>query len=532
MSKDYNVAVYIRLSLADEDTGYSKDESDSIGNQRMLINRFLDNHAELSGCRRVEFADDGYTGTNFRRPQFTKMMEQVRAGEIDLICVKDFSRFSRDYIETGNYLECVFPFLGVRFISINDGYDSNDYKGTTGGLEVVMRNIIYAAYSKDLSVKTTTAKIQMMKQGKYVGGYAPYGYILHPEIRNKLKLDPEAAAIVRRVFDEALDGNNTSVIAEALNDDGIPTPGQYFRARHPEKKKYSAMSDKISWTSSMVYKIIVNYVYTGATVGHTMKTAAPLSRKRVIQDKKDWIIVEGMHEAIVSKEEYEAAQKVIRGGVKKATREKHLYPLRGLVCCGNCKRTMTRRLMASTGKYIYSCTHSTRDRNTECAVHERYEEAGLEQVAYNAIQQFISLAEKENVQNRKVSALRKDAISDCMTQLRKLQTQAEQLKGSKLRWYEKYTNGDISKPEYLKFKADADKKLAENEEAQREAESRMERLDSERTCSDDRLDAACRDFQKSRQITYELAHAFIKAVYVYPDERVEIEWKFKDSFVK
>ena len=105
------------------------------------------------------------------------ILEKVKHGEIDLICVKDFSRFSRDYIETGNYLECTFPFMGVRFISINDGYDSDDYKGTTGGLEVVMRSIIYAAYSKDLSVKTTSAKIQMMKQGKYVGGYAPYGYV-------------------------------------------------------------------------------------------------------------------------------------------------------------------------------------------------------------------------------------------------------------------------------------------------------------------------------------------------------------------
>ena len=167
MSKEYNIGIYIRLSMADEDTGYgSKAESDSIGNQRMLINRFLDNHPELSHCQRSEFADDGYTGTNFHRPQFTQMMEKVKRGEIDLICVKDFSRFSRDYIETGNYLECTFPFMGVRFISINDGYDSDDYKGTTGGLEVVMRSIIYAAYSKDLSVKTTSAKIQMMKQGK------------------------------------------------------------------------------------------------------------------------------------------------------------------------------------------------------------------------------------------------------------------------------------------------------------------------------------------------------------------------------
>ena len=306
MNKDYTIGIYIRLSMADEDTGNgSKAESDSIGNQRMLINRYLDNHPTLSKYPRLEFADDGYTGTNFHRPQFSAMMEKVRHGEINLICVKDFSRFSRDYIETGNYLECTFPFMGVRFISINDGYDSDDYKGTTGGLEVVMRSIIYAAYSKDLSVKTTTAKIQMMKQGKYVGGYAPYGYVLHPEIRNKLKLDPEAAEVVRRVFNEALKGRNTSQIALGLNDDNIPTPGQYFKGKHPDKKKYSRMSEKISWTASMVYKILTSYVYTGATVGHKRKSGGVGSRKTISQKKEDWIIVEGMHEAIVSKEEFD-----------------------------------------------------------------------------------------------------------------------------------------------------------------------------------------------------------------------------------
>ena len=125
MNKDYTIGIYIRLSMADEDTGTgNKAESDSISNQRMLINRYLDNHPTLSKYPRLEFADDGYTGTNFHRPQFSAMMEKVRHGEINLICVKDFSRFSRDYIETGNYLECTFPFMGVRFISINDGYDA------------------------------------------------------------------------------------------------------------------------------------------------------------------------------------------------------------------------------------------------------------------------------------------------------------------------------------------------------------------------------------------------------------------------
>jgi len=162
MSKK-QIAVYIRISMADEDVGEGKAESNSVANQRKLINRFLDQHKELSGHTRTEFCDDGFTGTNMDRPAFQEMMKQVKAGMFSVICVKDFSRFSRDYIEIGDCLECLFPFLGVRFISINDGYDSADYKGTTGGMDMVIRNIVYAAYSKDLSIKTTSAKIQKMK---------------------------------------------------------------------------------------------------------------------------------------------------------------------------------------------------------------------------------------------------------------------------------------------------------------------------------------------------------------------------------
>lgn len=530
MSRDYTIGIYIRLSMADEDTGYgNKAESDSIGNQRMLINRFLDNHATLSKYPRLEFVDDGYTGTNFHRPQFTEMMEKVKRSEINLICVKDFSRFSRDYIETGNFLECTFPFMGVRFISINDGYDSDDYKGTTGGLEVVMRSIIYAAYSKDLSIKTTSAKVQMMKQGKYVGGYAPYGYILHPTIRNKLKLDPEAAETVRRVFNEALLGMNTSQIALGLNDDRIPTPGQYFRSNHPDKKKFSRMSDKVSWTASMVYKILVNYVYTGATVGHKRKSAGVGTHKSIAQDQEDWIVVEGMHDAIVSKEEFEKAQAVIRGGIKNPQRKQRLYPLKGLVCCGNCKRVMTRRKLRD-GSIFYQCHHSTHDRETECPVGEKFNEKVLESVVYNAIGLYFELAEKQVVQDREIGNLRKAAIKECADHIRTLQMQSEKLKGIKLRLYEKYTSGSITKDEYLKQKKVTDVKIAENNEAIQRGHERMQELDSDQSCSDEKLYAVCDEYKSSTALTYELTHAFISAVYVHDHHNIEIIWKFKDIF--
>lgn len=212
------IGKYIRLSLADRDVmkKENKTESESIAHQRDLIQRYIDSHADLKGCEVREFYDDGYSGTNFNRPAFERLLEQIRKGEVDCVIVKDFSRFGRDYIEMGDYLERIFPYLGVRFISVNDGYDSRDYKGTTGGLDVALKNIVYDFYSKDLSVKVTTAKRAKMKRGEYIGGHVPYGLLRNPDDKHKLINDPEAAAVVREIFEAAIGGMKISDIARML----------------------------------------------------------------------------------------------------------------------------------------------------------------------------------------------------------------------------------------------------------------------------------------------------------------------------
>lgn len=508
------IAVYIRLSVADEDTGKGKEESESVGNQRMLIHRFLDGHKELSDYPRVELVDDGFTGTNFDRPRFQEMMEKVRTGEIGVICVKDFSRFSRDYIETGNYLECVFPFLGVRFISINDGYDSNDYKGTTGGLEVVMRSIIYASYSKDLSIKTTTAKLHMMRQGKYVGSYAPYGYTLHPTVRNKLAIDPEAAAVVRRIFQEATDGQRTGEIAKHLNHDAVPTPGQYFRRLHPDNGKFSRMSDKISWSAGIVYGILTKYVYTGAAVARTRKSAGVGTKKFIAQKREDWIVVEGMHEAIVSKEEFERAQAVIHSAAKPVIRQNHNYPLKGLVRCGNCKRAMVRR------NGYFCCAYSV---SVGCAVNEHYNESELENTVFKAIGQFVSKVRTAGGRGMCVKYPERSR-----SKIKAQQSRAEQIKNSKLNLYNKYSEGAISKDEYLRRKADYDQQLVEVEKNVLLEEDQINKLESEHMSLTMEAGTLYESFNKSEGLTPELARTFLKAVYVHPGQRVELEWKFED----
>lgn len=197
--------LYIRLSSADRDMKH-KTESDSIANQRLLLHQYLKNHKEFQFYEVEEFIDDGYSGTNDNRPAFENMIEHLKNGDSKLVICKDFSRFFRDYVEIGDYLERIFPFLGVRFISVNDNYDSNNYIGTTGGIDVVMQSIVYSFYSKDLSQKIKTVMRAKAKKGQYIGSFAPYGYVKDPENKNHLLPDPETAPIVRRIFDMALDG--------------------------------------------------------------------------------------------------------------------------------------------------------------------------------------------------------------------------------------------------------------------------------------------------------------------------------------
>lgn len=210
---------------------------------------------------------------------------------IIVILSKDFSRFSRDYVEIGECFEYLFPYLGVRYISINDGYDSNDYKGTTGTIDVVMRAIMYDAYSKDLSLKSKTGRIQSWKKGRRSCGHPDYGYVIDPNRRAMDIIDPEAAAVVRRIFDSAIAGMPTGDIATMLNKENITTPSMYFRQKNQNSKKYGTVSKKQHWTCNSVYVILTRYTYTGAVVGGRRERIAPCQPSMVTKKREDWIII-------------------------------------------------------------------------------------------------------------------------------------------------------------------------------------------------------------------------------------------------
>lgn len=521
---DVRIAIYIRLSMADEETGKSRDESNSVVNQRSLIHRFLDNNEELCNYPRTEFVDDGFTGTNTDRPAFQRMINRIRDGQFNLCISKDFSRFSRDYIEMGDYLECLFPFLNVRYISVNDNYDSRDYKGTTGGLDVVMRTIVYDAYSKDLSMKERTGKLQSRKKGRRAAGDPPFGYMKDPENKAMNIIDPEAAAIVRRIFDEALAGKKPGDIARGLNEDGIMTPGRYFREKYPDNRRFNSISEKQAWDYYKVHVILRRLTYTGAAVGGLRKQLMPCKRMTTKADREEWVVVPDMHEAIVTPEEYEKAQKVIGSG-EAHNKNIVMYPLKSLIICGYCGRHMIRYKATKR----FNCPYGRNGGNGECKGHRSPTETEMEKIVYQAIKDFITTsdsrrkAERNRLKkNRSESKSKKLSISE-------LETKIIALKRDKLVLYEKYCEDNLDRQAYQQEKAAMDEAIKECEESIRSHKPMLEDDVNGEALVSSEADAVCEAFKDAEELTYEMAHAFVERIIVYRDDRLEIVWRFKNS---
>lgn len=524
---DRRIAIYIRLSQADEDTGKGKRESNSVVNQRGLIHHFLDAHPELAGLPRIEFVDDGYTGTNTDRPAFQRMIAAIREGKFNCCITKDFSRFARDYIEMGDYLEYLFPFLRVRYISINDGYDSQDYRGTTGGLDVVMRAIIYDAYSKDLSVKSKTSRQQAMKKGRRVTGDPGYGYMRDPNRTAMDIIDPETAPVVRRIFEVAMEGVPAGEIAAMLNRDGILPPGAYFRKRNPQSRKYASTSEKIVWTHGAVSGIIRRYAYTGAFVGGMREVVAPCKVTTVRKSREDWIIVPGMHKAIITPEEYALAQKIFKGRPRQKTEAK-AYPLKSLLICGNCLRHMV--INRRTAKFY--CQYRQNGGDKKCRETNTPKEAKLEEIVFHAIQDYMKLAiDGNNRRKLKMREICKTAACN-RTSIEKMEQAVASLKRKKFREYDRYSSKECGREEYLKAKQRLDAEIARLGEEINALKAQGNSIQDDEDGVYSELEAVCEAFRYEKSLTYDMAHAFVDRILVYPDERIEIQWRFRDCFIE
>ena len=313
LDKTYHVAIYLRLSQEDGDISLSdKNESNSISTQRDLILNYLTQHPELEYT--AEFSDDGFTGTNFDRPGFEQMMAAVREKRVDCIVVKDLSRFGRDYIESGKYIQKIFPMLGVRFIAINDGYDSADTTSQANDFVLPFKNLINDSYCRDISIKSRTNLEVKRRNGEFVNNFAVYGYKRSPSDKHKLVVDEPAAIIVRNIFNWKQEGWNAQRIADYLNKSGVLSPMEYKKMCGFNYRTGFKTRSKAKWSAVAVLRILKNAVYTG--VLEQGKTTTPNYKVKVklYKDKSEWARVENAHEAIITPDQFAIGAKPAADG--------------------------------------------------------------------------------------------------------------------------------------------------------------------------------------------------------------------------
>lgn len=530
------IGKYIRLSQADRDLMIkeNKAESESISHQKALIQNFISGDPELAGCEQYEFFDDGYSGTNFERPSFERLLEKIKNGAINCVIVKDFSRFGRDYIELGDYLERIFPLLGVRFISINDHYDSQDYKGTTGGLDVVMKNIVYDYYSKDLSVKVTTAKRAKMKRGEYIGGHVPYGLKKDPDDYHKLAVDPEAAAVVREIFEAAIDGMRISDIARMLNEKGYETPARYYQRKHPEKKKFENTSELACWNHNSVRRILKQEMYYGAVVGHKREGIGVGWKHSVAVPKEEQVIVENKHPGIITKEEFIKAQKIFRE--KRATKrvtEKD-YPLWRKVKCGTCGRAMPfkDRIIRGRPYRYFACPHAQVQVGENGCSKEYIREDVLNGVVWESIKTLLAAADeaKEQVKQKHLEA--DQTNTKLVKKLAKLQKDREKCDAERFANVDQFMAGTLDKEVYQSRRADLTRKADRLDAEIAELEAKYHEAE---VIQDDGVQNALEMldmFSDTTELDQDIVGALIEKVLVYDPRHVEIRWKFSDEVMK
>ena len=525
-SSTWLCAVYVRLSREDGD----KVESESIVSQKNILSDFLSRDPDIQVVD--TFVDDGYSGTNFDRPAFQRMMGMVKEKKINCIIVKDLSRLGRNYIEVGNYVERIFPLLDIRFIAVNDNIDSFRDPSSITNIGVPFRNVVNDAYCGDISKKIRSVLDMKRKRGDYIGSFACYGYQKDPQNHNRLIIDEEAAAVVRKIFSWRLQGLGMITICKKLNDLGIPNPTAYRKAHSLNYNHYQIDSENTTWCDSTVRRILKNQMYIGNLVQGKGKIKSYKVQKFVNVPEEDWIIVEGTHEPIVSREVFEMVQDLFARDTRVSPYNDNLYLFSGFIRCADCKRAMNRKTIRQPyGEYTYFvCSTYKKASPNRCTKHTiRTEE--LENAVLAAIQKQVSLmVETEKI----LENLNQNKIKNKMTdQLKHLidEKQQEIEKYRKLRQslYVDWKTGEITQEDYYALKADCDENISS-------LKSSVEKLTGELSDTEKEIftdNSFLKSFKKYRNITKLTRTVLLELVdhiLVYEGKKIEIKFKYQDEF--
>lgn len=513
------VAIYIRLSLEDDDLlSGGKLESESIANQRNILVEYVRNSPELCDAEIMEFCDDGWSGKNFDRPGVKRLIEAARDGSIQCIVVKDLSRFGRDYITVGNYISRVFPFLGVRFIAVNDGFDSNR-KQDIDSLDTSFRTLIYDLYSRDLSRKVRSAKRSLAERGVYISPVAPYGYVKDPKDRHRLVIDSEAADVVKRIFTLVASGKSTAEVARILNVEGVPTPSANKAGTPSAHANWAADN---FWRLQTVSWIIRDRQYIGSIVwGKRVRDKIGV-RQQVKASIDDWIIIDDHHDPIVTKELFQEAQAQLGGEFKQTTKYTiQDYPLHRKVYCGVCGMAIVR---AAKKAPYFRCKTPNSLPDEGCCHDKVYENEILDAVTEAIRMQARYAVEVEHII---VARQKQDAahIKSLQTELRTLQALQEKIEEQTQRLYEGFVAGQLKRETYITQKTALQRR---SEEILNKAESVKQHISATNTNNNLFVESYSK-YTELDKLTSEIAADLLERVTIWPDGRLDISLNYLDE---
>ena len=456
---DFNVGIYIRLSQEDKDKKYESD-SESVINQRELLRSFVKNN---SFNLVKEYVDDGYSGTNFERPGFKKMLEDINIKKINCVIVKDLSRLGRDHVMTGYYIETFFPENNIRFISILESYDSFKNQASNDSSTFIIACNDY--YSKQNSVKIRNVLNEKRKNGKFVGSLPCFGYMRDPEDKGHLIPNPETAPIVKKIFKWRADGIGPTEIANRLNKEKVSTPSGY------KKTNYSSrLIDRDNWNISTVKKILSNRIYTGDLVQHTQTKVNYKSKKKITLDEKLWIIVENTHEAVVDKDTFNYVNTLRRRNTRnyevKTNREKRL--LEGKLFCKECQNRLTVLYRKKLDYWSVNCNRYSRDPvRGRCYSHfypyNYLEEQILEQIN-KSVSKLIKELDVNKLNNEVVKNIHKET-TDIDKVIKDLQIEKDKITNRLTTLYNDRCDGAISVDTYKVLASESENKLKQINES-------------------------------------------------------------------
>lgn len=505
-------ALYCRLSRDDELSG----DSNSIVHQKEILSAY----AEKRGFENTRFyVDDGYSGTNFNRPDFLRMIDDVNNGLVGTIIVKDMSRFGRDYIMVGYYTEIMLPQMDIRFIAVNDNVDSENQADNDF---TPFRNIINEWYAKDTSKKIRSVLKAKGNSGKHLSVIPPFGYKKDPNDKEKWIIDEDAAQIVRKIYRLYLEGNTMGGIARMLTAERIETPKLY--AENRGIKHYKAATYPEIWSRISVEYILSNYEYTGSTVNFKTKRKSFKNKKQWIQSKEDWAVFEGTQEAIIDKETFETVQKM-RGTKRAYTKFNEVNIFSGLLYCADCGGKMTiRRRKEDRRKDAFICSTYRKKKKNLCTEHA-IKVSALEQIVLQDIRKvcaYVRAYEQEFLEDFRKCSVKESARlqSAAKSELKKAESRLSEIEKIIVKLYEEKVCGRIPEERF--------ELLAKNYETeQAELKQKTEALKAsliaakETDSSLAKFISLVRSYTEVKELTPEILNSFIDKIYIGKPERID-----------